>query len=91
MKRQTLIDRAQHMMTTYVCKDKDGETRLEMKQMVQRFFADHASRLDQSEIMEHMATPMKALDWFNGYLCETFWHRCCAGPIPDEADACRLA
>lgn len=91
MKTQKLIDQAEKIMTTYACRDKDGEERLEMKRMVQRFFADHVSRLDKSEIMEHMATPMKALDWFNSYLCETFWNRCCAGPIPDDANTCRLA
>ena len=91
MKTQDLMDQAQKIMTTYVCRDTDGEERLEMKRMVRRFFADHVSRLDKSEIMEHMATPMKALEWFNGYLCQTFWNRCCAGPIPESADTCQLA
>ena len=91
MKTQDLMDQAQKIMTTYVCKDTDGEERLEMKRMVRRFFADHVSRLDKSEIMEHMATPMKALEWFNGYLCQAFRNRCCTGPIPDGADTCQLA
>ncbi len=60
MKTQDLMDQARKIMTTYVCRDTDGEERLEMKRMVQRFFSDHVSRLDKSEIMEHMATPMKA-------------------------------
>ena len=91
MKTQNLMDQAQKIMTTCVCRDTDVEERLEMKRMVQRFFTDHVSRLDKSEIMDHMATPMKALDWFNSYLCETFWNRCCSGSVPDGADTCRLA
>jgi hypothetical protein len=62
-----------------------------MKRMVRRFFADHVGHLDKSEILERMSTPMKALDWFNAYLCESFWKPCCAGPIPDTDDSCRMA
>ncbi len=91
MKTQNLIDQAQQIMAAYVCKDLDGEERVEMNRMVQRFFAEHVNRRDTSEIMDHMATPMKALDWFNSYLCETFRNRCCSGPIPDGTDTCRLA
>lgn len=91
MKRRNLMDQAQEIMTTYVCKDLDGEERSEMKRLVQRFFADIVSRLDESAIMDHMATPMKALAWFNAYRCESFWNRCCTGAMPDAADTCRLA
>ena len=91
MKTQNLMDQAQKIMVTYVCKDKDGEERMEMNSLVQRFFTDHVGRLNNSEIMDHMATPMKALNWFNSYLCETFWNRCCTGSMPDGADTCRLA
>ena len=91
MKTNHLSDQAQHIMATYVCRDLDGETRVEMKRVVRQFFADHVSHLDPSEILERMSTPMKAMDWFNTYFCETFWKRCCNGPIPDAADACRLA
>ena len=90
MNRKNLMDQAQKALITYVCRDTDGEERLEIKRMVQRFFSDQVSRLDNSEIMAHMATPMKALDWFNGYLCETFRNRCCEGLIPDGTDTCRL-
>ena len=90
MNTQDLMDQAQRIMTTYVCRDTDGDERLEMRRLVEYFFSEHASRLDTSEIMERMATPMKALDWFNGYLCQSFWNRCCAGPIPEGADTCRL-
>ena len=91
MKTQNLMDQAQKIMTTCVCRDTDGEERLEMTRMVQRFFSDHVIHLDKSEIMAHMATPMKALEWFNGYLCQTFWNRCCTGPIPESVDTCQLA
>ena len=62
-------------MSTYVARDLDGEARLEMNRMVQRFFDEHVSRLDKSEIMDHTVTPIKALSCFNSYLCETFWKR----------------
>lgn len=91
MKKQNLMDQAQQIMATYVAGDLDGEARVEMNRMVQRFFAEHVSRLDASEIMDHMVTPMKALSWFNSYLYDTFRNRCCTGSPPDGADTCLLA
>ncbi len=88
MKTNDLMDQAKNTMITYVCRDLDGEEKTEMNQRVQRFFTERVSRLSKSEIMDNMATPMKALAWFNTYICESFWNRCCAGAIPDGSDTC---
>jgi hypothetical protein len=90
MKREQLMEQAQRIMTTYASKGLGGETRLEVKRLVGQFFSDHVSRLDKATIMDHMATPMKALAWFNTYLCDAFRKRCCNDPASGDADTCRL-
>ena len=82
---------AKKIMATYACRDLDAGERGKIEAQVQKFFADQAGRLSESEIMDHMATPMKALAWFNTYICESFWNRCCSGVIPDNTDTCALA
>lgn len=91
MNTTNLLDQAKKIMTTYVCRDLDGDEKKEMDQQVQRFFDEKVTRLSKSEIMDRMATPMKALDWFNTYVCESFWDRCCCGAMPDDSDTCMLA
>ena len=90
MDTQTLMSQAQKAMTRYVCKDMEGDEKKEMTNVVQRFFAERASHLKKSEIFDHMATPMKALEWFNTYLCEKFRNNCCSNPFPEYSDTCRL-
>jgi len=91
MNRQDLMTQAKKIMTTYACRDLDGEMRVEMQGLVGNFFDEHVSNLEQSEIMDHMTTPMKALDWFNAYLCEAWMRRCLVGAASDSADTCQLA
>lgn len=91
MDRNQLIDQAKKIMTTYACRDLDDEERGKIEEQVQQFFAEQAGRLSKSEIMNHMATPMKALEWFNTYICRSFWNRCCSRVIPDNTDTCVLA
>ena len=91
MDRHQLIDQARKIMAAYACRDLDAEERGKIEAQVQQFFADQAGRLSESEIMDHMATPMKALAWFNTYICESFWNRCCSSVIPDNTDTCSLA
>ena len=91
MNTNNLMTQAKKIMTTYACRDLDGQSRVEMKSMVERFFAEHASRLDPSEIMDHMATPMKALSWFNAYVCDQLLQRCCTAADPASADTCQLS
>lgn len=91
MKKERLMDQAEQVMATYVCKDLDGEVRVEMDRLVHRFFSDHVRGLDTSEIMDRMVTPMKALEWFNEYLCETFRNLCCASPVSPDADTCVIS
>lgn len=86
MKTHDLMDQAQKILTAYACRDLNGEERQEMTRRVGEFFSDRVSRLSKSEIMENMATPMKALAWFNAYLCEAFWNHCCSGPMPDTCE-----
>jgi len=90
MKRQQLMDQAQEIMMRYTCKGLDPNKCEEMTRWVERFFRDHASRLSRSEIMDRLATPMKALHWFNRYLCDTAHRRCCSGAAADDS-TCRLA
>jgi hypothetical protein len=91
MNKARLLDQAEKVMNNYVCNGLDEDVRMEMDRLVHRFFSDRVSGLDPSEIMDHMMTPMKALDWFNGYLCETFRDCCCTDPIHEDADTCTLA
>ena len=86
MKRSDLITQAQKIMTRYACRDLEGEERQAMVGMVRRFFSDRVSGPDNAAVMDRMATPMEALAWFNAYLCETFWRRCCSGPMPDTCE-----
>ena len=90
METQELMGQAQKAMTTYVCRDLDGDDKKAMTHEVQRFFADRVSRLSASEIFDHMATPMKALEWFNTYLCKNVWDNCCSNPLPEYSDAREL-
>ena len=89
METKQLMDRAELIMKKYACRDLEGEVRLEMGNMVHRFFRDHVRRVAPNVVMERMSTPMKALAWFNTYLCQTFNQRCCTGTA--SADACTLA
>lgn len=91
MDRHQLIDQAKKIMTTYACRDLNAEERVNVEEQVQQFFAEQAGRLSKSEIMDHMATPMKALEWFNTCICQSFWNRCCSGMLPDKTDTCSLA
>jgi len=91
MNRQNLMDQAQKIVTLYACRGLEEQKCAEMTRWVERFFRDHVSRLPQSEIMDRLATPMKALHWFNGYLCDTANLRCCSGAAADDDGTCRLA
>jgi hypothetical protein len=91
MNKAHLLDQAEQVMRNYVCNDQDEDARQAMDRLVHQFFSDRVMDLDPSAIMDRMGTPMKALDWFNGYLCETFRERCCTDPFPEEADTCTLA
>jgi hypothetical protein len=91
MNTEQMMDQAEKVMAGYVCDGLEGDARLEMDRLVHRFFSDRVSGLEPSEIMEHMATPMKAVDWFNNFFCEALRSCCCADPNPEDADACSLA
>ena len=78
MQTNDLRAQAKQIMTTYACRDLEGEEREHMIHAVERFFNEHVSKRDPSEIMAHMATPMKALEWFHSYVCDRFWRHCCA-------------
>lgn len=91
MKTNDLMTQAKKIMITYACRDLVGDEREDMIRTVERFFSARVSKLDKSQIMARMATPMKALEWFNSYVCESFWRQCCATGMPAEADTCRLA
>lgn len=90
MQKKALIKQAEQIMKRYACRGLSGEERVEMQGMVERFFAERAGHVSQSEIMEHMATPMKALAWFNPFLCQTFWEHCCNSVLPQDESACQL-
>ena len=91
MQTETLINQAKRSMTRYACRNLYGEEREEMQRLVERFFAEQTGNLSESEIMQHMATPMQALAWFNPFLCQTFWNHCCTGTMPQDADTCEMA
>ena len=91
MKTNELMTQAKNILSTYACKGLDGDERQNMDRLIERFFREHVSRLDKSEIMDHMATPMKALSWFHGYACESFRRRCGITDMPEETDTCRLS
>ena len=91
MNRRDLIEQARSVMMRCAGAGMRGDAREAMNRRVERFFADHVSRLDNSEILEHMATPMKALRWFSDYLCRHFRERCECGPASGDADTCRPA
>ena len=91
MNKHDLVSQAQTILTRYVCRDLDGQSRVDMKQMVERFVAEHVSRMDKSEIMDRLATPMKALSWFAAYACEHLSRPCCTAADPASADTCQLA
>jgi len=90
MKTNDLITQAEKIMSGYACRGLDGDQREHMRRKVEHFFNEHVSKLDKSEIMAHMTTPMKALNWFHGYACESFRRRCCATGTPAGDDTCRL-
>ncbi|BBO75807.1 hypothetical protein DSCW_32240 [Desulfosarcina widdelii] len=90
MNRQNLMDQAQKIVTLYACRGLEEQKCEEMTRWVERFFRDHVSRLSRSEIMDRLATPMKALHWFSGYLCNTANFRCCSKAAADDG-TCRLA
>lgn len=90
MNTNNLMTQAKKIMSTYACRDLAGDERENMRRKVDEFFTEHVSKLDKSEIMAHMTTPMKALRWFHNYVCESFRRRCCATEMPAEADTCRL-
>ena len=89
MKRKQLINRAEQIMQRYALRDLEGENRVEMKTMIHRFFSDRVHRLSRQEVMDRMSTPMRALAWFNGYLCDTWRRRCCTGSAAN--DACTMS
>lgn len=91
MDKQALLDQAQQALTRYACKDMQGQEKEEMAGVVQRFFREQVSSLDIAVIFDQMATPMKALGWFNTYLCEKFRQKCCTNPVPELSDACHLS
>jgi hypothetical protein len=90
MKKEELMGQAQKALTRYASKGMDNPAKHEITEMVQRFFAERVSCLGKSEIMEHMATPMKALRWFNAYLCEKCWRHCCTDTEAENANTCAL-
>ena len=90
MNTNQLMTQSKNILSTYACKGLDGDERENMDRLVERFFSEHVSTLDKAEIMEQMATPMKALSWFHSYVCESFQRRCCITDLPEEADTCRL-
>ncbi len=93
MNSTELLGQAQKIMTRYAGKGLDGDARLQISKMVQRFFSERVRCLDKSEIMARMATPMKALAWFNTYLCDICWrsHCCSDGQAGRTDDTCRLS
>jgi len=91
MKPNDLMTQAKKILSTYACRDLEGDERENTNRMIERFFSEHVSKLDKSEIMEHMATPMKALRWLNSYVCDSFWRQCCSTGMPAGADTCQLA
>ena len=91
MQTETVIHQARRSMQRYACRDLRGAERDEMQRLVERFFDEHAPNWSDAEIMQHMATPMQALAWFNPFLCKTFWNHCCTGAMPHDSDTCELA
>lgn len=93
MNTKELMGQAQKIMTRYASNGLDGDAKREMSRMVGRFFSERVSCLHKSDIMERMATPMKALAWFNTYLCDICWrsHCCSDGQAGQTADTCQLS
>jgi len=90
MNKTELMDQAQNALTRYACKGLENPAKHEITMMVQQFFSERVNGLDKSEIMDHMATPMKALRWFNTYLCEKCWSNYCTARETDDAETCAL-
>jgi len=91
MKNTPLIEQAENTMIKYVCRDLDGEERARMSRLVHRFFNERVSNLNTSDVFVQMATPMKALAWFNSYLCDTIWRSCGCATLADGSNTCQLA
>ena len=90
MNKKEMMSQAQKALTRYAIKGLDDPAKQEITQMVRHFFSERVSCLGKSEIMDHMATPMRALRWFNAYLCEKCWSHCCTDPETEDANTCAL-
>ena len=90
MNRHDLIEQARNALMRCAGAGMRDDAREAMNRRVEQFFADHVSRLDKAEILEHMATPMKGLRWFSTYLCRHFRERCECGPVSGDAETCRM-